>query len=219
MKLNFNRIDVVNFFYSIGAVVILVGVIAKFLEWKAQDALLLAGLSVEALVFTMSSIQYKAESSKYRWEKIFPELVDNEEQPSSLAGVQAKIEEVAVRYQNGLSTYVSQFEALNNGILSGTNQYQNSLQKMSDHLSNSADAFHDFKDSVSKVTASFMELHAISADIKQLQDNLQNMTAVSIISGDRLNKFQEQLQELNDAIYRFNMLSSGIISQFRQIGN
>jgi len=217
--MKFKKLDFLNFFYSIGAVVILVGVIAKFLEWKAQDALLLAGLSVEALVFTMSSIQYKAEASKYHWERIFPELVDNPSQPSSLVGVQEKIEEISIRYQTGLSNYVMQFEALNNGILSGTQNYQDSLQKMSDHLSNSADAFHDFKGSVTKVTASFMELHAISADIKQLQDNLQNMTAVSIISGDKLNKFQEQLQELNDAIYRFNTLSSGIISQFKQIGN
>lgn len=217
--MKFKKLDVLNFFYSIGAVVILVGVIAKFLEWKAQDALLLAGLSVEALVFTMSSIQYKADVSKYQWERIFPELVDNPAEPSSLVGVREKIEEISVRYQTGLNNYVTQFEALNNGILSGTQHYQESLQKMSDYLSNSADAFHDFKGSVSRVTASFMELHAISSDIKQLQDNLQNMTAVSIISGDKLNKFQEQLQELNDAIYRFNMLSSGIITQFRQIGN
>ena len=33
------KFDVFNFFYSIGAVVILIGVIAKFLEWKLQDPL------------------------------------------------------------------------------------------------------------------------------------------------------------------------------------
>lgn len=217
--MKFKKLDLLNFFYSIGAVVILLGVIAKFLEWKAQDALLLAGLSVEALVFTMSSIQYKTELSKYHWERIFPELVDNPEQPSSLVGVQKQIEEISLRYQTGLKNYVTQFEALNDGILSGTNQYRESLQKMSDHLGNSAEAFSDFKGSVSKVTVSFLELHAISNDIKQLQDNLQNMTAVSIISGDKLNKFQQQLQDLNESIYRFNKVSSGIITQFKEIGN
>ena len=41
------QFDVFNFFYSIGAVVILIGVIAKFLEWKLQDPLLLTGLGAE----------------------------------------------------------------------------------------------------------------------------------------------------------------------------
>jgi hypothetical protein len=60
------KFDVFNFFYSIGAVVILIGVIAKFLEWKLQDPLLLTGLGVEALVFTMSAIQYKDDKVEKR---------------------------------------------------------------------------------------------------------------------------------------------------------
>jgi gliding motility-associated protein GldL len=213
------KLDIFNFFYSIGAVIILIGVIAKFLEWKAQDVLLLTGLSVEALVFTMSSIQFKTQTKEYHWERLFPELVDKENAPSSLSGVQARVEEISKRYHDGLVEYVTHFEMLNNGILKGTNTYQESLEKMSTHLTNSAEAFADFKGSIAKVTDSFLELHAISTDIKQLQDNLQSMTAVSIISGDKLNIFQEQLQSLNDSIFRFNMLSSGIISQFKQIGN
>lgn len=213
------KVDVFNFFYSIGAVIILIGVIAKFLEWKSQEAFLLTGLSVEALVFTMSAIQWKDNSKKYHWERIFPELIDNEDSPNSLSGVQQRIESISERYHEGLVKYVNQFEAINNGILSGTNQYQDSLQQMSANLTNSAEAFHDFKGSLSKVTASFHELHVISNDIRELQENLQSMTAVSIISGDKLNRFQEQLQELNEAILRFNTFSGAIITQFRQIGN
>ena len=71
------RLDKLNFFYSIGAVVILIGVIAKFLEWRMQDILLLTGLSVEALVFGVSSIQFIDNvDKKYKWENVFPELVD-----------------------------------------------------------------------------------------------------------------------------------------------
>lgn len=212
------KLDVFNFFYSIGAVIILIGVIAKFLEWKSQEVLLLSGLSVEALVFTLSSIQYKAEVSKYKWERIFPELVDNPEQPTSLAGVQKQIEDISQRYHTGLVNYVNQFEALNDGIFRVTSSYQDSLENMSTQLVNSASAFSDFKGSLSKVTNAFVELHAISSDIKQLQENLQSMSAVSMISGDKLNRFQLQLHELNNAILRFNQLSSGIITQFRQIG-
>lgn len=212
------KVDVFNFFYSIGAVIILVGVIAKFMEWKLQDPLLLTGLAVEALVFTMSSIQYKSEEKEYKWEKLFPELVDNAEVPGGLKEIQDKVEELSHRYFKGMTEYVEQFETLNTGIVRGSAQYNESLEIMSGHLSDSAVAFTAFKDNVSKVTASFIELHAISDDIRELQTNLQKMAAVSIISGDKLNLFQEQLEGLNDAIYRFNSLSSGIIKQFKQIG-
>ena len=214
------KFDVFNFFYSIGAVVILIGVIAKFLEWKLQDPLLLTGLGVEALVFTMSAIQYKDDKvvKEYHWERLFPELVDNPDQPSSLPGMQKNIEILSEQYYKGMSEFVVQFENLNSGIMKGSNQYQESLELMSQNLSESSRAFTEFKENVSRVSSSFIELHEISEDIRQLQINLQKMAAISIISGDKLNLFQEQLEGLNNAIYRFNSLSTGIITQFKQIG-
>lgn len=214
------QFDVFNFFYSIGAVVILIGVIAKFLEWKLQDPLLLTGLGVEALVFTMSAIQYKDDKvvKEYHWDRLFPELVDNPDQPSSLPGMQRNIENLSEQYYKGMSEFVVQFENLNTGIMKGSNQYQESLETMSKNLTESSVAFTEFKNNVTKVSSSFIELHEISEDIRQLQINLQKMAAISIISGDKLNLFQEQLEGLNNAIYRFNSLSSGIITQFKQIG-
>jgi gliding motility-associated protein GldL len=212
------KVDVFNFFYSIGAVIILIGVIAKFMEWKLQDEFLLTGLGVEVLVFTMSSIQYVSQEKKYNWERLFPELVDTKDNPSSLKGIQDSLEELSGRYFKGMTQYVDQFETLNTGIVKGSSQYQESLELMSGHLSESAQAFTSFKDNVTRVTASFIELHEISEDIRELQINLQKMAAISIISGDKLNLFQEQLDGLNDAIFRFNSLSTGIITQFKQIG-
>lgn len=211
-------LDIFNFFYSIGAVVILIGVIAKFMEWKLQDELLLSGLGVEILVFTMSSIQFKRNDKKYNWERLFPELVDNEAAPSSLQSIQKNVEQLAGRYYQGMTDYVERFESLNTDMIKGSGQYQESLKSISLHLAESAKAFTAFKDNVSTVTAAFVELHAISTDIHELQINLQKMAAISIISGDKLNTFQEQMDALNDAIYRFNNLSSGIIHQFKQIG-
>lgn len=214
------KFDVFNFFYSIGAVVILIGVIAKFLEWKLQDPLLLTGLGVEALVFTMSAIQYKDDKvvKEYHWDRLFPELVDNPDLPSSLPGMQKNIEILSEQYYKGMSEFVVQFENLNSGIMKGSNQYQESLELMSQNLSESSKAFTEFKENVSRVSSSFIELHEISEDIRLLQINLQKMAAISIISGDKLNLFQEQLEGLNNAIYRFNSLSTGIITQFKQIG-
>lgn len=52
------KLDLFNFFFSSAAVVILIGVIAKILEWPSQDLLITLGLSIEAVVFALSSIKF-----------------------------------------------------------------------------------------------------------------------------------------------------------------
>lgn len=66
MKINSNtnnsdtesKFDYLNFLYSIGAVIILIGVIAKLLEWEVQDFFMTLGLSTEAVVFGISSVKF-----------------------------------------------------------------------------------------------------------------------------------------------------------------
>lgn len=53
-----NKFDYLNFLYSIGAVIILIGVIAKLLEWEVQDFFMTLGLSTEAVVFGISSVKF-----------------------------------------------------------------------------------------------------------------------------------------------------------------
>ena len=52
------KLDIFNLFYSGAAVVILIGVIAKLLEWPAQDILITGGLAIEAVVFGVSAVKY-----------------------------------------------------------------------------------------------------------------------------------------------------------------
>lgn len=53
------KLDLFNFFYSLGAVIILIGVIAKLLEWEGQDVFMTLGLSIEVLIFALSAFKYK----------------------------------------------------------------------------------------------------------------------------------------------------------------
>lgn len=52
------KLDILNLFYSLGAVIILLGVIAKLLEWEVQDIFMTVGLTMEAVVFGVSSIKF-----------------------------------------------------------------------------------------------------------------------------------------------------------------
>lgn len=58
------KLDLFNLFYSSAAVLILIGVIAKLLEWPSQDMLMTIGLSTEALVFAASAVKFIEISNK-----------------------------------------------------------------------------------------------------------------------------------------------------------
>ena len=57
------KLDILNLFYSLGAVIILIGVIAKLLEWEVQDLFMTVGLTMEAIVFGVSSIRFISKES------------------------------------------------------------------------------------------------------------------------------------------------------------
>ena len=67
------KLDIFNLFYSGAAVVILIGVIAKLLEWPAQDLLITGGLAIEAVVFGVSAVKFvevEEKSKKTFWRSV-----------------------------------------------------------------------------------------------------------------------------------------------------
>lgn len=75
------KLDILNLFYSLGAVVILIGVIAKLLEWEVQDIFMTVGLTMEAVVFGVSSIKF---INKDKNEENYDQHADNQFQKDAL---------------------------------------------------------------------------------------------------------------------------------------
>jgi hypothetical protein len=73
------KLDIFNLFYSGAAVVILIGVIAKLLEWPAQDLLITGGLAIEAVVFGVSAIKFvevKKDDDQFATEATLSKVAD-----------------------------------------------------------------------------------------------------------------------------------------------
>jgi len=75
------QFDYINFVYGVGAAVILIAAMFKFLGWEYANEIFIIGLTTEAMVFLVSAFQWNSNESGYKWEKVFPALtsdVDNE---------------------------------------------------------------------------------------------------------------------------------------------
>lgn len=68
------QLDLFALFYGIGAAILITGMLFKYLAIPFADKMFVLGLAVEAIIFVVSSVSWKTEENKYRWEKVFPQL-------------------------------------------------------------------------------------------------------------------------------------------------
>lgn len=136
------KFDYYNFVYAFGACVVIIGAIAKFLEFEYSDELFVAGLSVEVIVFAFSSISFEEAEKKdvnYHWENVFPELLQEVDASFDFLKVSGQNESHAelVRQKQVLKEKVNEIQmeidALNksfNDLTSYTNAASTYMAKM-----------------------------------------------------------------------------------------
>lgn len=69
--------DYLNFAYGLGAAIVIVGAMFKFLGWAYANEMFLIGLTTEAIVFLISGIEFRTKVERPRWERIFPQIDPN----------------------------------------------------------------------------------------------------------------------------------------------
>jgi gliding motility-associated protein GldL len=80
------KFNFLNFFYGLGATVILVAAMFKFLGWRHANTIFIVGILVEASVFFISAFDWGEDTKGYQWERVFPQL-DNEDNSSNTSSI------------------------------------------------------------------------------------------------------------------------------------
>lgn len=77
------RFNYLNLAYGIGAAIILVAAMFKFLGLKYANTIFVVGIFIEAIIFLISAFDWSVEKKEYEWERVFPQL-DEEGNPTGL---------------------------------------------------------------------------------------------------------------------------------------
>jgi len=101
------KLDLITFIYGVGAAIVLVGAMFKFLGWNYANEMFIVGLTVEAIVFLISAFERKVTEKEYQWEQVFPQL-DNVDQ----AGTSVQTD----GYQSAMQQFSETLKELNNGL-------------------------------------------------------------------------------------------------------
>ena len=177
--------NIINFFYSIGAAIVILGAFCKMTHYNFGGAVnpntvLGAGLIMEVIIFTFSAFVPPASEEKYAWENVYPELLDKNAQPKArkVADQVNEVKQLEVSLSQKLDKMLADakidsglFERLKTGI----DKFSSSVNQINETADVSA-ATQKYNDQLNKAASQLENMNALYA--LQLEYN-KNQTDLS----------------------------------------
>jgi len=187
--------------YGIGAAIVIIGAMFKIQHWPFASALLVVGLTTEAIIFFFSAFEPLHEEPD--WSLVYPELALPDEAKKSLkerhkggAGKEkggsltqqldsmleeAKIEpELIASLGDGLRTFSTNAKDLSQvtDAATASNEYAGSLRNASGKVSQLADTYAAASESLVGITSHAEEAKSAGAELQKMSQNLSSLNSM-----------------------------------------
>ena len=193
-------------FYSIGAAIIIIGVLAKLMHWPygLGNILLYIGFITEAIVFTISA--FDRPSKDYQWDLVFPVLDTNdaEDRPTFGSGNGGG---VVVGGDNGDS---------GNGtiIIGGTNFGDNTVRSVSQSATEAVENMStgEIRQSFgipNAVDISEEDTNALTASIKKMASAADQLSKMAEMT-EATQQYLDQITAMSDDMKRFSSVTNNL---------
>ncbi len=192
---------VMPFVYGIGAAIVIVGAMFKLMHWPGASAMLVVGLSVEALIFFLSAFQPPAHEPD--WTKVYPELADDfkgESLPRRNTaqqgnGLTAKLDDMLANAKVG--------PELINSLGNGLKSLADTTHKMS-NIADATVATNDYAKNVKLATTSLVEMNKSYANTVSAMSEMANASQDAKAYHAQVQHITKNLGALN-AVYEMEL--------------
>lgn len=178
--------------YGIGAAIVIVGAMFKIQHWPGASAMLVAGLTIEALIFFFSAFEPIHEEPD--WSLVYPELASGEQREAGGGG----------GGNNSISQQLDGMLAEANigpDLLESLGQGMRSISTQASQLSDISDASvatKEYSDSLRGATTKVSELTDTYAMASESLTGLKDGQEAGAAAGEHLQKMTENLASLNN---------------------
>jgi gliding motility-associated protein GldL len=204
-----------GYLYGWGAAIVIVGAMFKIQHWPGAGPMLVAGLSIEAVIFFFSAFEPIHEETD--WGLVYPELrgehghdgLATKEEPKSITEQldkmleEAKIEpELLASLGTGFRNLSDQTSKLNNisDASVATNEFVSNIKAASGSVSNLADSYVKASESLTGLTVSNEDGLNFGEQLNKISKNLSSLNAV----------YELQYQSSNENLQASNQLTGGM---------
>lgn len=216
-----------NFFYSIGAAVVILGAFFKMTHTTLgglinPNVVLGAGLIMEVIVFVVYAFNPPVVEEKYAWENVYPELLDAnaEAKPRQVAkvvettGLEVSLSDKLDKMLADAKVDVSLFERLKSGM----DKFSDSVEKMNQTIDVSA-ATVKYNDQLNLAASHLESMNALYAlqleHGKEQAEYSKKYVADLEASAKQSEKFNQELEGLTNNITNLNRVYGGMLNAMK----
>lgn len=197
---------ILNYAYSFGAAVVILGALFKIMHWPGANAMLILGMGTEVAIFIISGFEPQYDTHhEYEWERVYPELADNaagkpvktptKQLDDALA--KAKIEQDML---NRLGENMGKLNENMKGITS-VSEAMGATNEFSKSASGAAKTLNELQTAFASSAASAKDLANVASGTKEYHTQVQNITK----NLSQLNAMYElEIQDANSHVKAMN---------------
>lgn len=216
-----------KYLYAWGAAVVIIGALFKILHWPGANEMLIVGLGTEAAVFFVSGLEPLPEEDKHwRWDKIFPQLreEEEEEEPVDLLmggmgvagggilpglGPGVKSLQESSLTPDLLESLANSIEGLRSNVINladitdaavATNEFAEKVRQASDKVTLLSESYGATADAMSKIAGSFSDIQSYQGQIRQLSHTISQLNSI----------YESELQEVQKHIAAITRFYGGL---------
>lgn len=220
-----NQDSTLNFIYSVGASIVILGALFKLNHWHigplTGTVVLAIGLITEAIIFLIFAFDTPKEESNYAWENVYPELLDANApvKPRKVAAIETS--ELDVTLSEKLDKMladakldVSLFERLKTGI----DKFSNSVDQINSavDVSSATSKYNDQLTLAASHLESMNALYSLQLEHGKAQSEMSKKYVEDIQkSAAHSEKFNEELSGLTANLNNLNRVYGGMLSAMK----
>ena len=173
--------DNMNFIYGVGAAIVILGALFKLQHWPFANAMLIVGLSAEAIIFTISAFDPPT-IHEIDWTKVYPQLAPDGKSGSPTANMDAMMKDAKIEPEllrsvgAGLKKLAAQTKNVNDlaDASVATKDYTESIKGASESLKSVNTSYGTISSAAKDMAKSSNNLKEAVALTNQYKNNLQS---------------------------------------------
>jgi gliding motility-associated protein GldL len=198
---------IMSYIYGWGASIVIIGALFKIMHWPGANAMLIAGLGTEALIFFVSV--FEPIHAEYDWSLVYPELAGmepTEKKPKNTGTISQQLDKMLAEAKVGpeligslgsglqsLSDNVKEMASIGNATVA-TNEYTANIGKASKAIESISSSSNEISNSMASfaggLTNMVNNLSATANDSAEFKDNLgklnKNLGSLNSVYGNML---------------------------------
>lgn len=199
-----------NMVYGLGAAVVILGALFKIMHWPYGNAMLIAGLIVEALVFAISA--FEPVDDELDWSLVYPELNGTGESLSR-TGVTTTVEE---KESEGLLSQkldeMLREAKIDSDLMSSLGESIRNFEGAAKNMSPTVDAISSQKKYSEEMTMAAAQMETLNNLYKVQVESASRQTEVNQEVAENAGRLKEQMASLTNNLSSLNGVYGGMLS-------